>query len=438
MSVKKHELARGFRGRDGTDLPTGDPLLEGLSIDGRLLEVYRMLLLHGAQQPQGLARLAGMPEDHVREAIGELTRLTLIRPSLDRPGEMIAVDPHLGLRLLMARAQEDLARRQAWLEKTRDYTSAIIAEYGLNVRKDNSGGIEVLHGLDEIRARLEAMAEECREETMSLHPYGALPEESIKAAKPVNRRALRRGVILRAIYLDQIVQDKASLDYIDWIREQGGDVRTSPKLPLRLLIIDRRVAIMATDVDHARSATILYEPAVLRALCALFEVHWEMAHSWSAPPFAPFSHPDGLTRAHVQTLALLSKGAKDDAIARTLGVSVRTERRIVAEIMTVLNANSRFEAGAKAARMGWVLPLGDPEHRRMHVASDLWQVARRSSRTGAVHVRAASSWRGRSAYPCRSRRTGSSSPASSSSSTPMTCPTACRAPRPGTWSPPPS
>ena len=51
-------------------------------------------------------------------------------------------------------------------------------------------------------------------------------------------------------------------------------------------------------------------------------------------------------------------------------------------------------------------------------------------------VRTASSWRGCSASPCTSRRTGSSSPASSSSSTPTSCRAACRAPRPGTWSPP--
>ena len=93
----------------------------------------------------------------------------------------------------------------------------------------------------------------------------------------------------------------------------------------------------------------------------------------------------------------------------------------------------RRERAARAAAD--LLPKGRPGRaaagtracRRMHVASVLWQVARRSSRTGASRPAAGrdSSWRGRSASPCTCRRTGSSSPASSSSSTPTTCPPRC-------------
>jgi DNA-binding NarL/FixJ family response regulator len=45
-------------------------------------------------------------------------------------------------------------------------------------------------------------------------------------------------------------------------------------------------------------------------------------------------------------------GAKDETIARQLGVSLRTVRRRVAELMDELGASTRFQAGMEAVRRG--------------------------------------------------------------------------------------
>ena len=45
-------------------------------------------------------------------------------------------------------------------------------------------------------------------------------------------------------------------------------------------------------------------------------------------------------------IRLLLQGAKDEVIARRLGVSVRTCRRHISSIMDQLGATSRFQAGA--------------------------------------------------------------------------------------------
>ncbi|HEY7177323.1 MAG TPA: helix-turn-helix transcriptional regulator [Micromonosporaceae bacterium] len=50
---------------------------------------------------------------------------------------------------------------------------------------------------------------------------------------------------------------------------------------------------------------------------------------------------------------LLADGAKDETIARALGMSVRTCRRHIADIMRRLDAVSRFQAGANAVRLGF-------------------------------------------------------------------------------------
>ena len=45
---------------------------------------------------------------------------------------------------------------------------------------------------------------------------------------------------------------------------------------------------------------------------------------------------------------------KDEQIARELGLSLRTVRRRVAEVLDELGATSRFQAGVEAVRRGWV------------------------------------------------------------------------------------
>jgi DNA-binding NarL/FixJ family response regulator len=53
-------------------------------------------------------------------------------------------------------------------------------------------------------------------------------------------------------------------------------------------------------------------------------------------------------------LEQLTRGAKDEQIARELGLSLRTVRRRVAEVLGELGADSRFQAGVEAVRRGWI------------------------------------------------------------------------------------
>ncbi|HKT05044.1 MAG TPA: helix-turn-helix transcriptional regulator [Rugosimonospora sp.] len=63
---------------------------------------------------------------------------------------------------------------------------------------------------------------------------------------------------------------------------------------------------------------------------------------------------EGLSAAEHETLRLLGTGLKDEAIARQLGVSMRTARRRISTLLTRLGAVSRFQAGAETARRGLV------------------------------------------------------------------------------------
>jgi DNA-binding NarL/FixJ family response regulator len=53
-------------------------------------------------------------------------------------------------------------------------------------------------------------------------------------------------------------------------------------------------------------------------------------------------------------LEQLAAGQVDEQIAVRLGIGLRTVRRRVADLMTELGADTRFQAGVEAARRGWI------------------------------------------------------------------------------------
>ncbi|UBU19177.1 helix-turn-helix domain-containing protein [Nonomuraea gerenzanensis] len=71
-----------------------------------------------------------------------------------------------------------------------------------------------------------------------------------------------------------------------------------------------------------------------------------------------------------QVLQLLAQGCTDEMVARNLDVSLRTVRRVTADLMNRLGARSRFQAGLKASRLLAERPADRPARLRpLHVRS---------------------------------------------------------------------
>lgn len=96
----------------------------------------------------------------------------------------------------------------------------------------------------------------------------------------------------------------------------------------------------ASMIQNSTVAAMLH-----RLLCGM----WDTAQR----PMRPLSFEGGARgRVLREVLTLMAEGYKDDAAARKLGLSVRTYRRYVADIMRDLNVESRFQAGVRAVRAG--------------------------------------------------------------------------------------
>ncbi|WP_406116202.1 helix-turn-helix domain-containing protein [Kitasatospora purpeofusca] len=331
-------------------------MLTALGLDTDAEAVYRVMLAHPGDGVTALAHRLGQDEQQVRIALDRLSELALLRPSAERRGELCAVSPDIGMEILMARQQAELAAQQMRVETSRAAAAELIAEYAQLRPAPSHPGAEQLVGLDQIRDRLATLTREVREEVMTFAPDGGQKPENIEAAKPLDADLLARGIRMRTVYLDSVRNSLHTVEYVNWLAERGGRVRTVPSLPTRMILVDRATAVIPVRGDDtAAGAVVLTGHGTLVALCALFENVWS-----GAQPLGEQASRDehGLNTQEATCVRLLAEGHTDDAIAKRLGVSPRTARRLATDLMERLGARSRFEAGVRTVQNGWL-----PTHR---------------------------------------------------------------------------
>ncbi|TDC25991.1 DNA-binding response regulator [Streptomyces sp. 8K308] len=131
----------------------------------------------------------------------------------------------------------------------------------------------------------------------------------------------------------------------------GAHVRiAATALPHETIIIDRRFAILAGVVTPGgREYTVTTGPALVGAVYALLEAAWATATDLEVFLRGEQPHLDARSRS---VLRALGSGVTDEAAARELGMSLRTYRRRVAELLAALGADSRFQAGVRAGELG--------------------------------------------------------------------------------------
>ncbi|MFD0567084.1 TrmB family transcriptional regulator [Kitasatospora saccharophila] len=243
--------------------------------------VYRAML---AEPDAGVERIAAslrLSEAQVREALDELLKLTLLRPAADSHA-LRAVSPEVGLTRLLARNQNQLLFQQQELESARSEIAALSAEY-VDRRPDDEMVLR-LESLETVRDRLEELAATATQECLSLMRGGAARPDSIQAGKHPNQLALERGVVIRSIFQDSFRNDPDTLRYARWLAELGGLTRTVPLLPIRLVIVDRSIALVPIDPsDGRRGALELHGAALIQPLCALFDELWRSGTDFGQP-----------------------------------------------------------------------------------------------------------------------------------------------------------
>lgn len=337
-------------------------MLVDLGFSETVERVYRPLLADQARTCAAIADRVCLPLTEVQAACDELVRAGLLLRSSANPDEFVVIDPSIGVERLLAARNAEVAASQQLLAGCRVDLQTMVEQY-LTVHRESAPPAAVeLDSPDEVARVVTEQHSRTTREMLSMQLRSSYPATELDAVRAAELDLLSRGVSLRTLYPTGSRANAALRQHHRVLTEHGAQLRYAGELPMRMTIFDREVGLVPLHtIDDGRSATLLRGAGVCAALVWCFEQLWAGAEPFDSGPeqaadsmaAAATVDPSDLDRTLLQ---LMSQGIKDDAAARHLGVSVRTVRRQIADLMSRLDANSRFEAGMQAVLRGWLRP----------------------------------------------------------------------------------
>ena len=312
-------------------------------LEGPAGEIFRDVVKTGLL-PYDDVRL--QPDHESHEAMALLIDLALLR---DDPtaGGWVAMDPatvQTGVVAPLGRqVVELLDESAAWAD--------VLGSLGQAFRRTTMGvsPLTEVRGLPSINRFLDAAVNDAEDELLAAQPAGARRAAVLEQAVERDIRALQRGVRMRTLYQHTARRSKATREHVERTMEHGAQVRTLDEFFNRLIVIDRRLAIIPGDAPEV--ALAIHEPGIVSYLADVFDRSWERAHDYEDRGEA--SESDIAAEVRQLTVRMLTEGHSDPASAKRVGVSTRTYASYVAALKDEYGVETRFQLGyAMGTRTG--------------------------------------------------------------------------------------
>jgi sugar-specific transcriptional regulator TrmB len=208
------------------------------------------------------------------------------------------------------------------------------------------GPITVINGGAAVSAYVASAVADAEEELLTAQPQGVRNNAVLKATLDEAARrdtaALDRGVKMRILYQHSARRSAGTNRYVTTVLARGAEVRTLDEFFNRLIVIDRRIAVIP-GAGGPGTGVVIREPNLLAYLVDVFERSWERGQ-----PFTNRGSAAQRDIAHEQrqmTIRMLIKGYADPASAKRLGVSPRTYAGYIADLKEEFDAQTRFQLG---------------------------------------------------------------------------------------------
>lgn len=204
-----------------------------------------------------------------------------------------------------------------------------------------SGPFLYLHG-EAINPYLTTLVTEAQEELLTAQPQATRSAKTVADAAARDVAALQRGLSMRTIYQHSARRHPATHKYVAHVTQHGAEVRTLDEFFNRMIVVDRRVALIPA-ADSLATAVVVREPAIVAYLVDVFERAFARGR-----PFASGEQrvmKEIATEQRAMTIRMLIEGHADAVSAKRLGVSPRTYAGYVAELKDEYDAETRFQLG---------------------------------------------------------------------------------------------
>ncbi len=189
---------------------------------------------------------------------------------------------------------------------------------------------------------LAGLVDDCEEEMLTAQPQTGRDPRKLALAALRDTNLLDRGAKIRTLYQHSARRSAITHRYVTEVTERGAEVRTLDEFFNRMIVIDRRVAVIPSPED-LKVALAIREPSVVAYLVDVFERSWERARPFTSRDSTMMK--DIAVEQRAMTLRMLIEGHSDPVSAKRLGVSPRTYAGYVADLKDEYEAETRFQLG---------------------------------------------------------------------------------------------
>ncbi|MDG4857679.1 helix-turn-helix transcriptional regulator [Streptomyces sp. T-3] len=281
-----------------------------------------------------------------------LIDLALLHPDPDDAEWLRPVPPTAALTQLLLPLEQEIQERR---HLTISLTNAFEPFMAISAQDPaTTHAITVLEGYSRIDASLSRATAACSEELLTLQPGGIRSPDILTQALERVQPLLNRGVVVRTMYQHTARHSQGIQAYLEQAGSDRMEIRTLEQLIDRLIIIDRKVAYIPAEGDRT-IALELRHPGLVSYLASVFEQFWNRALPLGEH-LPQHRTPDGITGIQRSIAKLLVEGHVDEAIARRLGMNVRTCRAHIAKLAAALGSSSRAQLGFLIAQSGVLEP----------------------------------------------------------------------------------
>ncbi|HET8599250.1 MAG TPA: hypothetical protein VFL99_02915 [Segeticoccus sp.] len=319
------------------------PQLSVLEVPADAEELYRRVLRMPNRDLRRHAAELGWPMEKGQEALTALVHARLVRVGED--GGLVADHPRAALERLIEAEESRLDSRRRDLSGARNAIAGFTSDHqvgqqGPGPRQPTWESIPAAVApsvVDYITRSTTGVIRNCVHD-VDIGP--ATEEENIRTGQAI----LAAGREQRTIYPMSVLSHAPARDWMRSWAAVGEQQRVSDDPPSDFAVFGEEVLVASeawatTNGDYV----VVRDPMVVAAFSALFDRLWAAA--------LPLPDEDD-TGADLRLLELMALGFKDEAIARYLGLSLRTVRRRIAGLMNDHAVSTRFQLGMAAQRRG--------------------------------------------------------------------------------------
>ncbi|MGW6499398.1 LuxR C-terminal-related transcriptional regulator [Nonomuraea angiospora] len=308
-----------------------------LGIDVHEEDLYRFLVASGPVSPA----------DHELDGRGDVLDRLRDKGMVYGDDLVYAADPQLALQVPMLEHRQDLARAERKLAELQ----SLFRDNTRLRRKDNP--VDVMDDLDLVRQSFTRLHDLAEEEVLS---FLTVPYRVVANPDGIDNPHSAR---CRIIAEKEVFQDPVALEGLRYSQAAGCDIRMIDRLPHKLLISDRRQAMVPHIAGESVPVLTVQPGTLMDALVEVFETYWRQALPVSSAWRNNGSDKGRPTEQEITVLRHLTRGATEGAIATTLGISKRTVIRRVQSLMDRAGVDTRLQLGVYAVRNGWLGALLD-------------------------------------------------------------------------------